>query len=127
MSDLELNRWLTQKKFDVRKTLTAIEAHVQWRKDLKVDDLTKDPLDEDIQKQEDSNVFLFLPDTSVDPEGRPIIICCPIKHLNHCEMGNVDVKKFVIYSEEKITVILNRLHSQNFTAFLDLKARVFNP
>ena len=121
MSDLELHRWLRQKKLNVKKTVAAIEEHVEWRLEMKIDELMREPLEEDIQKQIDSEVFLILPDDKLDPFGRPIIMCSPIKHLNYCGMGTVDVKRFIIYYQEKMTTILDRLESQNFTAFLDLK------
>ena len=121
MTDLELRRWLIQRK-SLPNAVTGIEKHLQWRIDANVEELRKTPVtDEELQVQIDAEVFEFLPESETDPRGRPIVLCMPAKHAQHCGVGKVDIKKFVIFYQEKLTDLLNKMGSQDFVAILDLK------
>ena len=120
-TDLELRRWLIQRR-TIPKALLAIERHLAWRKENDVDHILEEPVtDEELRVQLEADVFEFLPESETDPKGRPIVLCFPAKHAEHCGVGKVDIKKFVIYYQEYLTKLLNRMNSQDFVAILDLK------
>jgi len=120
-TDLDLKRWLINRK-TIPNAVDGITKHVEWRRDNNADTILNEPItDAELQIQIDAQVFEFLPDDVTDPNGRPIVIVNPARHTEKCGVGKVDIKKFLIYYQEYMTQLLNRVNSQEFVAIMDLK------